>query len=178
MTSQIRPAVEADLAAITDIYNWTIVDNHVSFDLEPFTLESRLAWWRARDPELTCLVAEVDGEVVGVSYSSWYRPKPAYRSSMETTIVVAAGHRRRGWGSRLLGELLDRLETQGIHRAIAIVALPNDASVELHRRLGYRTVGVLTEVGDKLGRHWDTMLLECPLPRSGGSVLRGRERTR
>lgn len=159
----IRDAVLADLAAITRIYNWTIVDNHVSFDTEPYDDTSRLAWFNARDPQLVCLVAELDGIVAGVSYSSWYRPKLAYRSSMETTIVLDVDHRGRGLGELLLGALTGRLADQGVHRAIAIVALPNDASVALHHKLGYTTVGILTDAGHKLGRYWDTMILEKQL---------------
>ena len=159
----IREASPADFERINQIYNWTIVDNHVSFDTEPYDDTSRMAWFKARDPELVCLVAELDGIVAGVSYSSWYRPKSAYRSSMETTIVLDLDHRGQGLGALLLGALTDRLADQGVHRAIAIVALPNDASVGLHHKLGYTTVGTLTDVGHKLGRYWDTMILEKQL---------------
>lgn len=156
----IRDATAGDFERMNEIYNWTIVDNHVSFDTEPWDLARREAWWAQRDPELVCLVAESDGEVVGVSYSSWYRPKLAYRTSMETTIVLDVGVWGRGIGTRLLGALLDRLQAQGVHLAVAIVALPNEASVRLHHRLGYATAGVLHEVGQKNGRFVDTMLLE------------------
>lgn len=156
----IRDATTDDFRRINDIYNWTIIDNHVSFDTEPFDLDRRRAWWEARDDALTCLVAETDGLVIGVSYSSWYRPKAAYRSTMETTIVLDTQYLERGLGTELLGALIARLEDQGVHRAIAIVALPNDGSIALHHKLGYRTVGVTTECGFKLGRYWDTELLE------------------
>jgi len=159
----IRDAVEADLDAINEIYNWTIIDNHVSFDTEPFDTERRLAWWYSRDAALPCLVAGEDRRLVGVSYASWYRPKPAYRSSAETTIVLDESARGRGVGSALLSALCDRLSKAGFHRAIAIIALPNESSVALHHKLGYRTVGILTEVGTKLGSLWDTEILERPL---------------
>ncbi len=162
MTS-IREARTSDFGRINAIYNWTIVDNHVSFDTTPFDPAACRAWWQARDPELSCLVGETDGTVVGVAYSSWYRAKPAYRSTMETTVVVDQDHLGAGAGTALLSALLDRITDQGVHRAIAIVALPNVASVALHHKLGYRTAGVLTEAGFKLGRYWDTMLLEKPL---------------
>lgn len=156
----IRDATPSDFGRINEIYNWTIVDNHVSFDTEPWNLPRRRAWWEGREDELSCLVAELDGEVVGVTYSSWYRPKVAYRSSMETTIVLDERVWGRGLGSQLLGALLDRLRSQGVHVAIAIVALPNEASVRLHHRLGYVTAGTLHEVGHKNGRYVDTVLLE------------------
>jgi phosphinothricin acetyltransferase len=159
----IRDAVPADSRRINEIYNWTIVDNHVSFDTEPFDLARRAEWWAARDPQQPCLVAVEDGLVIGVSYASWYRPKKAYRSSMETTIVLDTDHLGRGHGSRLLGALLDRLTDHGVHLAIAIIALPNEASVALHRKLGYREAGTLHEVGHKYGKYWDTVLMEKPL---------------
>lgn len=159
----IRDATPDDFLAINAIYNWTIVDNHVSFDTEPFDLASRQEWWHQRAPDLSCLVAELDTEVVGVAYSSWYRPKTGYRSTRETTVAIRPDRRGRGLGEILLGELLERLHEQGAHRAVAIVALPNPASVALHHKLGYTTVGVLSEVGHKLGRYWDTMILERPI---------------
>jgi phosphinothricin acetyltransferase len=159
----VRDATEADLDRITEIYNQTIVDSHVSFDATPYDRDRRVRWWEERDPELDCLVAEIEGRVVGVAYSSWYRPKDAYRSSVETTIVLDAAATGQGLGTQLLGALVQRLITRGLHRAIAVIALPNDASVALHRRLGYREVGTLTEVGFKLGRYWDTVIFERDL---------------
>ncbi len=159
----IRDATPADFRRINEIYNWTIVDNHVSFDIEPWDLKTRRQWWEQRPDDLDVLVAEVAGYVVGITYSSYYRPKKAYRSTAETTIVLDTGYLNRGIGSRLLGALLDRLNDRGFHRAVAIVALPNDASVVLHERHGYRIVGTITDAGFKLGRYWDTMILERPV---------------
>jgi phosphinothricin acetyltransferase len=159
----IRDATRDDFERINSIYNWTIVGNHVSFDLEPWDIAKRRSWWDSRSHDLDVLVAEWDGEVVGVAYSSFYRPKPAYRSSAETTVVLDTAYLGRGIGTWLLGALIERLRERGFHRAIAIIALPNEASIALHHRIGYRTAGTLTEVGHKLGRHWDTTLLEMDL---------------
>ncbi|NND04659.1 MAG: N-acetyltransferase [Acidimicrobiia bacterium] len=156
----IRDATPADFDRINEIYNWTIVDNHVSFNTEPWNLEQRREWWDDRSDELDCLVAELGGRVVGVSYSSFYRPKTAYRTTAETTVVLDTAYRGRGIGPRLLTALLGRLGERGFHRAIAIVALPNEPSVALHERLGYRVVGTITDAGHKLGRYWDTMIME------------------
>jgi len=159
----VRSGTTADFARINEIYNFTIVGSHVSFDDQEWDLERRRVWWNSRTPQLDILVAELNDEVVGVAYSSWYRPKLAYRSSAETTIVLDPAFRRRGIGTVLLNALMTRLKEQGFHRAVAIVALPNDASIRLHERLGYRNVGTLTEAGYKLGRYWDTMILEAEL---------------
>jgi phosphinothricin acetyltransferase len=159
----IRDATPADFRRINEIYNWTIENNHVSFDVEPWDMASREKWWSDRPHELDVLVAEIDGQVVGVSYSSFYRPKLAYRTTAETTVVLDTDFLQQGIGTALLTQLLERLRERGFHRAVAIVALPNEASVAAHQKLGYRIVGTLSEVGHKLGSYWDTMLLEAEL---------------
>jgi len=159
----IRDATPADFPRINEIYNWTIENNHVSFDVEPWDMARRERWWDNRPHELDFLVAELNGHVVGVSYSSFYRPKLAYRTTAETTVVLDTDYLQRGIGTLLLARLLDRLRERGFHRAVAIVALPNEASVAAHQKLGYRIVGTLTEVGHKLGSFWDTMILEAEL---------------
>ncbi len=158
----VRPATEDDLDGITRVYDQYIVDSPVSFDVEPWPRERRLAWWEDHQghPRLVVLVAEVDGAVVGAAYSSWYRPKVAYQRSVETSIVLDGAWTGRGLGRRLYGALLDQLAGAGTHRAYAVVTLPNDASVALHHRLGFRDVGVEDESGWKLGRYWSTITLE------------------
>lgn len=161
---RVRDGNREDLERLNEIYNWTIVDNHVSFDTEPWDIQRRISWWEERDSALDFLVA-VDGDdrVVGVTYSSWYRPKLAYRSTAETTIALDQNNLGEGLGTELLGALLIRLGERGFNRAVAIIALPNPGSIALHRKLGYREVGVMTDIGFKLGRFWDTLILECQI---------------
>ena len=158
----IRRATADDLEGITRVYDQYIVDSHVSFDVEPWPRTRRLAWWDEHQghPGLVVLVADVDGEVVGAAYSSWYRPKVAYERSVETSVVLDGEWVGRGLGRRIYGALMDELAAAGTHRAYAVVALPNDASVALHHRLGFRDVGVEDECGWKLGRYWSTLTLE------------------
>lgn len=162
----VRPATEGDLPAITRIYDQYIVDSHVSFDLEPWSAERRQQWWedRAGDDRLAVLVAEVDAAVVGAAYASRYRPKAGYDRSVETSIVLDREHCGRGIGPQLYGALLDHLSGTAVHRAYAVVALPNDASVALHHRLGFVDVGIEDESGYKLGRYWSTLTLEKRFP--------------
>ncbi len=157
----VRPAVESDLDRINDIYNEYIVDSHVSFDLEAWTIEDRQRWWhRYADGRFPALVAEIDGEVVGVTYAGPYKDKAGYAGSVETTVALDSQHHGQGIGRLLLTALLESLAASGVHRAYAFVALPNEPSVALHERLGYRRVGVLDEVGYKMGEYRSTMLLE------------------
>jgi phosphinothricin acetyltransferase len=159
---RIRRATADDLDDITRIYDRYIVDSHVSFDTEPWSRQRRLDWWEDHQghPRLVVLVADVDGTVVGAAYSSWYRPKAGYERSVETSVVLDPAVVGDGVGTRLYRALLDELEAAGTHRAYAVVALPNDASVALHHRLGFRDVGTEDECGWKLGRYWSTLTLE------------------
>lgn len=162
MEPSIRTAVVDDLATINDIYNSYIVESHVSFDTEPWDMARRATWWEryGSGGRYRVLVAEIGGNVVGVAFSGPYRHKAAYETSVETTIALDPDVVGRGIGKPLFAALLDELAAAGVHRAYSIVALPNDPSIALHHRLGYRTIGILDEVGSKLGRFWSTMMLE------------------
>lgn len=163
MEFEIRPATVEDVPGITEIYNQWIVASHVSFDDEPWTVAEREEWFsRYSDTgPYRCLVATAeDGSIAGTSYSSPFRNKSGYRRSVETTVVVAKNALGVGLGRHLLIALLAVLASEPVHRAYAMIALPNDASVDLHLQLGYRSIGVLDEVGYKNGKAWSTELFE------------------
>lgn len=160
----IRDATEHDVPAFNVIYNEYIVDSHVSFDTEAWTDDDRLAWYQDRiGAGYPVMVAERGGEVIGVSWSGPWRDKAAYRSSVETTVVLAPGESGRGVGTTLYIALLERLSREGFHRGYGVIALPNDESVRLHEKLGFTKVGVLDEVGYKDGLYHSTMILEKEL---------------
>lgn len=160
----IRPATVDDAGRMNEIYNTVIVGSHVSFDTEPWTNDQRKAWLHARvSGGYPVLVAEESGTVVGVAWSGPWRDKTAYRSSVETTVVLDPDKIGIGIGADLLGVLVDTLTVEGFHRAYAIVALPNDASMAVHRKLGYIEIGTLDEAGFKDGRFVSTMILEKQL---------------
>ena len=163
MSEIIRLATRTDSQRINEIYNQTIVDNYVSFAVEPWTIEMREQWLDERPDELPAMVVEIDGVVMGISYASRYRPKAAYNSSVETTIVLDSSVLGRGLGTNLLTALNDELTARGFHRAIAIIAMPNDGSVALHLKLGYRMIGIMSETGYKLDRYWDVAMMEREL---------------
>ena len=98
------------------------------------------------------LVAEEDGECLGYAYAAAFRDRPAYAWAMETSVYVAARHRRRGVARALYEALLELLRRQGYVAAIAGIAVPNEGSVALHESLGFRPAGTLDQVGFKLGR--------------------------
>ncbi len=160
--TEVRPATTADLAAITAIYNHWITETHVSFDAEPQTIDDRTQWFRhyAETGRYRVLVAERNGEVEGVTYSSRFRPKASYDTTVETTVVVHPAALGFGTGKLLLSELIKTLETEDVHRAVALIALPNQPSIDLHEQLDYRTVGIHDEVGRKFGRFWSVQIME------------------
>ena len=160
----IRSAIEADVPSINSIYNEYIVDSHVSFDTEAWSDEERFAWFRDRVSRGYPVVVACDGDrVIGTSWSGPFRPKEAYQRSAETTVALAGGMSGRGIGTAMHTVLIDHLRTAGFHRAYAIIALPNDGSIALHAKLGYREVGVLGESGFKDGKFHSTMMMELAL---------------
>ena len=162
----IRPAIEADVPAINSIYNEYIVDSHVSFDTDAWSDGQRLVWFRDRVSLGYPMLVACDGDrVVGTSWSGPFRPKKAYRRSAETTIALSNGMSGRGIGTAMHTVLIDHLKAAGFHRAYAIISLPNDGSVVLHSKLGYREVGVLDESGFKDGKFHSTMMMELALDR-------------
>ncbi|MEV4292167.1 N-acetyltransferase family protein [Nonomuraea bangladeshensis] len=161
----IRAAVPADLAAVTAINAHYVANTVITFEE---TLPT-VADWQARLADLTArgfpfLVADVGGEVAGYAYAGPWRPKPAYRHTVEDSIYLAPGHVGRGLGGALLAALIDGATAAGLRRMIAVIAdAGDDRSIALHRRHGFTEAGRLTEVGFKLGRWVDTTLMERPL---------------
>lgn len=166
MDAIIRAATDDDLPRLTELYNLYVDGSHVSFDVDPWTFERRQEWFATYSStgRHRVLVLETADGVAGVAWSSPFRPKAAYDTSVETTIVLDPAAIGRGLGKRLLTALLEELATEDVHRAYAIIALPNDRSIALHQRLGYRSLGIQHEVGRMYGRYWDTELLEKRFP--------------
>jgi phosphinothricin acetyltransferase len=161
----VRPARAEDLAGLTEIYNHFVVSSHVTFDVEPFTADGRREWFShyAEDGPFRLLVAEAGGTVRGYATSSPFRTRPAYRTSVETSVYCRPDATGVGLGTRLYQRLFEGIAGLDLHRAYAGITLPNEASLALHRRFGFREVGTFREVGFKFGRYWDVLWLEKPL---------------
>jgi L-amino acid N-acyltransferase YncA len=152
----LRAATAADLQALAAIYNEAVAHSVATFDVEPQPPElfaERVASTRPGDH---VVVAEERGRVVGMAYAATYRPRPAYDGTRETSIYLAADARGRGLGRALYDELLARVDADGIHVCLAVIAQPNPASEALHAALGFERVGTLREVGRKFDRWVDT----------------------
>ena len=148
----IRSATAADAAAVVAIYNHYIENTTVTFEEAPLAaadLAQRIATVTADFP---WLVLEREARILGYAYASRFHARSAYRFTVETTVYVAHDAHRGGIGTELYRALIERLRAQKLHRALGIIALPNDASVGLHEKLGFRKVGETEEVGWKFGR--------------------------
>jgi L-amino acid N-acyltransferase YncA len=160
----IGPAGVADLGPVAEIFAHYVTRSVVTFETEPPTV----ADWRARLDTLVgnglpFLVARTGGEVAGYGYVSSWRPKPAYQHTVEDTVYLAPGATGRGLGRRLLAELLARAGQAGARQMVAVIAdagADSEASIALHRALGFVHAGRLTAVGHKHGRWIDTVLMQ------------------
>jgi phosphinothricin acetyltransferase len=160
----IRPAALADLAALVAIYNHYVEHTHVTFDTEPFSGAERQTWLEQFDGgRYRCLVIEAQGRVAGYASSVRFKPKPAYQTSVEVSVYLHPDVTGRGYGKALYAALLPQLASANLHRAYAGIALPNDASIALHRGFGFHEAAHFTEVGFKFDRYWDVVWLERPL---------------
>jgi phosphinothricin acetyltransferase len=153
----VRRAERRDLARITEIYNHYVETTSITFDVKPYSEAEREPWFAqfAASGRHQLFVAERAGCVIGYAGSLKFAAKAAYETSVELTIYVAHAELARGVGPRLYDALFASLRGEDVHRALAGITLPNDASVRLHERRGFTLVGVYSEVGRKFGRYWD-----------------------
>lgn len=161
----LRDARESDMPAVQAIYAHHVIHGTASFELEPPTLEQMLQ--RRADicaNGLPYLVAERDGEVVGYAYATPYRPRPAYRFTVEDSVYVREGMAGFGIGHALLAAVIQHCTASGRRQMVAIIGnSENSASIRLHTRLGFRQVGVFESVGFKHGRWLDTVIMQRDL---------------
>jgi L-amino acid N-acyltransferase YncA len=159
--AEIRAATEADAEGIAAIFAPYVTGSVVTFETTPPTPDQ----WRAkiRESDLPFLVL-AGAEVLGYALAAPWRPKPAYRHTVETTIYLAPEAAGQGYGRRLLDELLERCAEAGARQAIAVVvASGSPASRKLHSAAGFTEAGVLRGVGFKHGRWLDTVLMQREL---------------
>src|SRR5215469_5518483 len=144
----IRAATAADIPAITAIYDHAVRHGTASFELEPPDA-AEMARRRASlaDAGYPYLVAEADGTVAGYAYAGPYRPRPAYRWSVEDSVYVAPSLHRRGIGAVLLGRLIVEAELRGFRQMIAVIGdSAQTPSIALHRAAGFRPIGTVEHV--------------------------------
>ncbi|HVY00334.1 MAG TPA: GNAT family N-acetyltransferase [Pseudorhodoplanes sp.] len=161
----IRPAAAADIPAITRIYAHAVRHGTASFEIEPPDEAEMARRQKALlDSGYPYLVAEADTAIAGYAYAGPYRTRPAYRFSVEDSVYVDPAMQRRGVGQSLLARLIDESQARGYRQMIAVIGdSAQTPSIELHRRLGFRLIGAIENVGFKHGKWLDTVLMQRPL---------------
>lgn len=164
----IRSADHNDLPALMALRNWYIDHSYATFDEQHLSLRQMAQWFtQFNTGPHRCFVAVADGEIAGYCSSQAYRAHPAFRHTIETSIYVAASAARSGVGSALYQHLFDALRGKDLHRAVVGIALPNDASVALHEKFGFRRIGVFDEYAMKHGQRISSVWMEKNLAEHG-----------
>jgi len=171
MSAVIRPTIPSDIPAITRIYAEAVEHGTASFELEPpDETEMARRMQSLMDGGFPYLASEVDGVLVGYAYAGPYRPRRAYRFSVEDSIYVDPGTHRKGVGRALLHRLIEECERRGYRQMIAVIGdSAQTSSIELHRAAGFRMIGAIENVGFKFDRWLDTVLMQRELGPGGGT---------
>lgn len=161
MLVKCRLATMDDAEAIRAIYNREVLGSTVTFDLVPRTLEDQLAWLDEHSGAHPAVVAVgEEGRVCGFGSLSPYRPRPAYRTTVEDSVYVDPAYQGHGVGRAILIELLQLGAAHGFHAVIGRIVGGHQASIGLHRACGFEQIGVEREVGRKFGKWLDVVLMQ------------------
>jgi len=161
MSVKIRLATSDDAEAIRTIYNREVVGSTVTFDLVPRTLDDQLAWLDEHSGAHPAVVAvDDDGRVSGFGSLSPYRPRPAYRTTVEDSVYVDPAYQGQGVGRAILSELVQLAGAHGFHAVIGRIVGGHEASIGLHEACGFEQIGKEREVGRKFGKWLDVVLMQ------------------
>jgi L-amino acid N-acyltransferase YncA len=162
---EIRPATAADLAFIAEIYDHAVRYGTATFELIPPDLaEMTRRFCMLMDGGFPYLAAALDGRVVGYAYAGAYRPRPAYRFTVENSVYLSPSIHRRGIGTQLLQQLIAECERRGYRQMIAVIGdSANAGSIGVHSRCGFQMIGTHPDVGFKFGRWLDTVMMQRTL---------------
>ena len=168
----IRPATPADIPAITRIYAHAVKHGTASFELDPpDEVEMARRHRTLLDGGYPYVVAEADGALAGYAYAGPYRPRPAYRFTVENSVYLKPSTHRRGIGLKLLQRLIAECEARGYRQMIAVIGdSANAGSIGVHTKCGFQMIGTHRDVGLKFGRWLDTVMMQRALGEGGTTV--------
>jgi L-amino acid N-acyltransferase YncA len=171
-TPEIRPATEADLGAIAGIYEHAVRHGTATFELTPPDLAEMTRRFKAlADGSFPYFVAALDGRVIGYAYAGPYRPRPAYRFTVENSVYLEPAIHRRGIGQQLLQRLIAECEARGYRQMIAVIGdSANAGSIGVHTKCGFQMIGTHPNVGFKFGRWLDTVMMQLALGEGATTV--------
>jgi L-amino acid N-acyltransferase YncA len=169
---EIRPTTAADLPAITEIYAHAVLYGTATFELIPPDLaEMTRRFAVLMEGGFPYFVAALEGRVVGYAYAGAYRPRPAYRFTVENSVYLEPAIHRRGIGLQLLQRLITACEARGYRQMVAVIGdSANAGSIGVHRKCRFQMIGTQPSVGFKFGRWLDTVTMQRALG-DGGSTL-------
>jgi phosphinothricin acetyltransferase len=169
---EIRPAAATDLPAITEIYDHAVRYGTATFELTPPDLaEMTRRFGALADGGFPYLVAALEGEVAGYAYAGAYRPRPAYRFTVENSVYLRPAIHRRGIGTKLLQRLIVESEARGYRQMIAVIGdSANAGSIGVHTRCGFTMIGTHPDVGFKFGRWLDTVMMQRGLGEAAATL--------
>lgn len=159
----IRAAVLEDAASLAEIYRPFVLDTTISYELVPPDADEMAARIEAKQQAHDWLVLEEDGRILAYAYYGVFRERPAYRHMVESSIYLAPTAQGRGLGRALYTALIASARQRAYREMLAVIALPNPASVGFHERLGFLPAGVLPRSGHKFGAYLDTGFWQLPL---------------
>ena len=168
--AEIRSAAEADLPFVTEIYTHAVLHGTATFELIPPDLAEMTRRFRTlMDGGFPYLVASLDGRVVGYAYAGPYRPRPAYRFTVENSVYLDPSIHRRGIGLALMQRLIAECEARGYRQMIAVIGdSANAGSIGVHTKAGFTMIGTHPNVGLKFGRWLDTVMMQRALGEGAG----------
>jgi phosphinothricin acetyltransferase len=169
---EIRPAIEADLPFITGIYEHAVRHGTATFELIPPDLAEMTRRFRVlMDGGFPYFVATLGGQVVGYAYAGAYRPRPAYRFTVENSVYLEPAIHRRGIGLQLMLRLIRECDVRGYRQMIAVIGdSANAGSIAVHTRCGFQMIGTHPNVGFKFGRWLDTVMMQRALGEGATTV--------
>ena len=152
---KIRTAKLSDAETIAEIYNFYVENSHHTFETESVSIKEMENRIRSISAMYPFLVAEMNKEIIGYAYAARYKLRPAYKFSVESSIYIAQKNAKKGIGNELYAQLVNEIFKAEYHTVIAGIALPNEASIKLHEKLGFVKTAHFREVGYKFGRWID-----------------------
>jgi phosphinothricin acetyltransferase len=172
---EIRPTIAADLPAITEIYEHAVRYGTATFELIPPDLaEMTRRFGVLMDGGFPYFSAVLEGRVVGYAYAGAYRPRPAYRFTVENSVYLQPAIHRRGIGLQLLQRLIAESEARGYRQMIAVIGdSANAGSIGVHTKCGFQMIGTHPSVGFKFGRWLDSVMMQRALGGGGNTLPAG-----
>lgn len=152
----MRHAEQADAKAIVDIYNHYVLNSTATFEEEAVSVDDmRSRMVDVKNANLPWLVVEENDHIVGYAYATKWKPRSAYRFSVESSVYIAPSAYGKGYGGQLYALLFDELKQRGVHSVMGGISLPNPASIALHEKLDMTKIAHLHQVGFKFGEWVD-----------------------